>query len=71
MVGAALALAGQLIQRPDDANPADETVDKLTARLSECVETDSEGRPQLTISLPDKDALRGLATTLARLLDSA
>ena len=71
LIGAALALAGELIQRPGDAAPAVETVDKLTARLSECIETDSEGRPQLTISLPDKDALRGLATTLARLLDSA
>ncbi|EMI19813.1 protein containing DNA/RNA helicase [Rhodopirellula maiorica SM1] len=70
LVGAALALAGELINKPGDASPSSEIVDRLTERLGECVETDSEGRPQLTISLPDKDALRGLATTLARLLEA-
>ncbi len=70
LVGAALALAGELIQRPGDAPPQEATVDKLTDRLSECVENDSEGRPQLAFSLPDQGALRTLATTLARLLDS-
>jgi superfamily II DNA/RNA helicase len=70
LVGAALALAGELINTPGDPPPSSETVDRLTDRLSECVDTDSEGRPQLTISLPDKDALRGLATTLAKLLDA-
>jgi superfamily II DNA/RNA helicase len=70
LVSAALALAGELISRPGEESPAEETVDRLTDRLSECVETDSEGRPQLTISLPDKDALRGLATTLAKLLET-
>jgi superfamily II DNA or RNA helicase len=70
LVGAALALAGELINTPGDPPPSSETVDRLTERLSECVDTDSEGRPQLTISLRDKDALRGLATTLAKLLDA-
>lgn len=70
LVGAALVLAGELIQRPDQSEPSSETVDRLTQRLGECVQPDSQGRPQLTISLPDKDALRGLATTLAKLLES-
>lgn len=69
LVGAALALAGELINRPDDKAPSSGTVDQLTSRLSECVEKDSQGRPQLTISLPDEAALRGLATTLAKLLE--
>ncbi|GAA5507379.1 DEAD/DEAH box helicase [Novipirellula caenicola] len=70
LVGAALALAGELINKPGDTPPSSETVDRLSERLSECVETDSQGRPQLTISLPDNDALRGLAMTLARLLEA-
>lgn len=70
LVSAALALAGELINRPGEEAPSEETVDRLTERLSDCVETDGEGRPQLTICLPDKDALRGLATTLAKLLES-
>ena len=44
-------------------------VDQLTQRLSESIETDAEGRQQLKITLPDKESLRTLATTLARLLD--
>ncbi len=70
LIGAALALAGELMQSPGDAPPAEATVDKLAKRLGECVETDSQGRPQLTISLPDQGALRALAATLAKLLES-
>jgi SNF2 family DNA or RNA helicase len=70
LVSAALALAGELINQPSKHPPTSETVDRLTQRLSECVQTDSEGRPQLTISLPNQDALRGLATTLAKLLET-
>ncbi len=70
LIGAALALACELMQSPGDAPPAEATVDKLTKRLGECIETDSQGRPQLTISLPDQGALRTLATTLAKLLES-
>jgi hypothetical protein len=70
LITAALSLAGQLIGGGDGKPPAEETVDRLTERLSQCVETDSEGRPQLTISLRDNDSLRGLATTLAKLLEA-
>ena len=34
----------------------------------QCVETDADGRPRLTVTLPDRSALDGLAQTLARLL---
>ncbi|MDV6033876.1 MAG: hypothetical protein F9B45_28050 [Phycisphaera sp. RhM] len=63
-------LGGELIPSAGDKAPSDETVATLTERLSECVDKDEQGRPQLTITLPDTDALRGLATTLAKLLDS-
>jgi len=69
LVGAALALAGQLIDRPGEKPPSGDMVNRLTSRLSECVEKDSQGRPQLTICLPDEAALRTLATTLAKLLE--
>ncbi|QDV40334.1 RNA polymerase-associated protein RapA [Stieleria neptunia] len=70
LITAALSLAGELIPSVGDKAPSDETVDTLTDRLSQCVDKDEQGRPQLTITLPDTDALRGLATTLAKLLDS-
>ncbi len=70
LITAALSLAGELIGGNDQQAPSDETVTCLTDKLSQCVDRDSEGRPQLKISLPSDDALRGLATTLARLIES-
>lgn len=68
LLGAALQLVGELVGGHDAPRPTQETVDKLAGSLSECVGRDSEGRPQLTISLPNDEALRGLAQTLALLL---
>lgn len=67
LLSAALALAGGLVgntaTEPDQAK-----VDALTNKLSEAIERDEQGRPQLKISLASDAALRDLATTLARLL---
>lgn len=67
LLSAALALAGGLVgnaaTEPDQAK-----VDALTNKLSEAIERDEQGRPQLKISLSSDAALRDLATTLARLL---
>ncbi len=68
LIGAALALVGELIDRDSAASPPEETVNDLANRLSECVERDEQGQPQLTIKLPNEEALRSLATTLAKLL---
>lgn len=70
LITAALSLAGELIGGDQPTAPSNETVDKLTAKLTQCVDRDEQGRPQLTISLPDESALKGLATTLAKLLDT-
>ncbi|MEZ6121678.1 MAG: DEAD/DEAH box helicase [Planctomycetaceae bacterium] len=68
LISAALSLAGELIGQTS-STPADETtVDKLTEQLSQCVDRDEQGRPQLKISLPGEDALRSMARTLAKLL---
>ncbi len=70
LVTAALSLAGELIGGADQSPPAEETVQQLTDKLTQCVDRDAEGRPQLTISLADETALKGLATTLAKLLST-
>ena len=69
LVSAALSLAGEWISQSEAAPVDNAKVDQLAERLSESIEVDSEGRPQLTITLPDKESLRGLATTLAKLLE--
>ena len=67
LLSAALSLAGGLIGNPS-VEPAKEKVDALATRLGEAIERDERGRPQLKITLASEDALRDLATTLARLL---
>jgi SNF2 family DNA or RNA helicase len=68
LLSAALQLVGELVVSKDSPRPSSEAVDQLSSSLSECVQRDAAGRPQLTISLPDDNALRGLAETLALLL---
>ena len=68
LLSAALQLVGELVVSKDAPRPSSEAVDQLSSSLSECVQRDASGRPQLTISLPDDNALRGLAETLALLL---
>ncbi len=46
-------------------------VQSLRSRLDECVESGEDGRPRLTVTLPDRSVLDGLAQTLARLLAGA
>jgi superfamily II DNA/RNA helicase len=68
LLGAALQLVGELI---DNGQPADAgTVAQVRAGLNDCVEHDSDGRPELRLRLADAGALDNLATTLAKLLVS-
>ncbi|MEO8270584.1 MAG: helicase-related protein, partial [Aureliella sp.] len=69
LLSAALQMAGELVTGSNTAPPNAEKVDQLTNSLSDCIERDEAGRPQLKISLPDDNALRSLAETLARLLN--
>ena len=70
LITAALSLAGELIGNHTEKEPDDTVVNALTEKLSQCVDRDADGNPQLTIRLADENALKGLATTLARLLNS-
>ena len=67
LLSAALSLAGGLAGDPNTA-PDPAKADALTSKLGEAIERDEQGRPQLKISLASDEALRDLATTLARLL---
>jgi superfamily II DNA or RNA helicase len=67
MFAAAFQFLGDLVGQAA-APPADDMVRKMRSRLDECVERDAEGRPRLTLTLPDAAALDGIAQTLARIL---
>lgn len=66
LLGAALNLVGQLLDTGSQPNA--ETVAIIHHRLVDCIEQDEAGRPQLRFTLPNEEAVKGLAETLAKLL---
>jgi superfamily II DNA or RNA helicase len=68
LLGAAFRFLGELVGQHEAPAPPPALVDHLRAGLDSCVDQDAEGKPRLTVTLPDKGALEGLAQTLARLL---
>ncbi len=68
LLGAALKLVGELVSTNRSDKPDTAIVDHLVGSLSQSVERDASGRPQLRISLESEHSLRELAETLARLL---
>jgi superfamily II DNA or RNA helicase len=68
LLGAAFKFLGELVagQAEKPAEPA--VAAEMKNRLAECVEEDANGRPRLTVTLPDKAALNQLAEALAQLL---
>ncbi len=68
MLGAVFNFLGELVSQDGAEPPADPLVAEVSSRLAECVEEDAAGRPRLTITLPDRNALDSLAQTLARLM---
>ncbi len=69
LLGAVFNFLGQLTATDEPvAPPAAEVVSQIRERLNQCVEDDPEGRPRLSVTLPDRSALDGLAETMARLL---
>jgi hypothetical protein len=69
LLGAVFSFLGELVSQQEPARPpAPDTVAGLKQRLAECVEEDDQGRQRLSITLPSRDMLDNLATTLARLL---
>ena len=69
LLGAALNLVAQLLDNGQGAPP--ETVNEIKRNLTECVDRDETGRPQLRLTLPNDSALQSLAETLAKLLVKA
>lgn len=66
LLGAALNLVSQLLGQ--GAPAPKETVDAISSNLTQCVQRDAQGRPQLQVTLPNDESLAALAETLARLL---
>jgi superfamily II DNA or RNA helicase len=68
LIGAALQMIGELVSTPERPGPDPVVVGRIQSGLTDCVERDPNGRPQLRITLPDDGALQQLAQALAKLL---
>jgi hypothetical protein len=67
LIAAAFTFLGEMI--PQKAtNGAQQMAREFKARLEECMERDEEGRPRLTVTLPNEAALENLSRSLAALL---
>jgi len=70
LLSAAFTLLGEMIPRREPTNGAAQKASELKARLDECLERDEQGRPRLTVTLPNEAALENLARSVAALLTS-
>ncbi|MGA7630245.1 MAG: helicase-related protein, partial [Terriglobales bacterium] len=67
LVAAAFAFLGEMIPQRQPTNRAEQKASEFKARLAECLERDEQGRPRLTVTLPNEAALESLAKSLAAL----
>jgi SNF2 family DNA or RNA helicase len=65
LVAAAFAFLGEMIPQRQPTNGGEQKASEFKARLAECLERDEQGRPRLTVTLPNEAALESLARSLA------
>ena len=69
LLGAVFGFLGELTANDEKYQPpAEDLVQNLKQSLEQCMDEDSQGRPQLSLTLPNRMSLDVLAETMARLL---
>jgi len=68
LLTAAFTFLGEMIPQREPTNGTAQMASEFKARLDECLERDEQGRPRLTVTLPNEAALENLARSLATLL---
>ena len=71
LLAAAFTFLGEMIPQREPTNGGAQMASDFKARLSECLERDEQGRPRLTVTLPNEAALDNLARSLAALLTNS
>jgi hypothetical protein len=70
LLAAAFTFLGEMIPQREPTNGTARMASEFSARLNECLERDEQGRPRLTVTLPNEAALENLSRSLAALLAS-
>lgn len=68
LLSAAFAFLGEMIPKAEQTEATAQMARQFKDRLDECLDRDENGRPRLTVTLPDEAALENLARSLASLL---
>jgi superfamily II DNA or RNA helicase len=68
LLSAAFGFLGEMIPEREATETSTAMARQFRDRLDECLDRDDQGRPRLTVTLPDGAALDTLATALASLL---
>jgi len=68
LLAAAFTFLSEIIPQREPTDGAARMASDFKARLNECLERDEQGRPRLTVTLPNEAALENLALSLAALL---
>jgi len=68
LLAAAFTFLGEMVPQAEPTNGTARKASELRARLDECMERDEQGRPRLTVTLPDEAAIESLTRSLAALL---
>jgi superfamily II DNA or RNA helicase len=68
LLAAAFTFLSEMIPQREPTNGAARMASDFKTRLNECLERDEQGRPRLTVTLPNEAALENLARSLAALL---
>jgi hypothetical protein len=68
LMAAAFSFLGELVPGDDPTPRSRALAGRVRAQLEQCLEADSDGRPTLTVKLPDRAALDRLADTLASIM---
>lgn len=71
LMGAAFEFIGQMIPAAPQNKETDQLTNDLLQRFEQCIETDDQGRPRLTVTLPDQSALKNLAQSIAQMMATA
>ena len=68
LLSAAFSFLGEMIPGSEENGETARMATEFRERLDECLDRDEQGRPRLTVTLPDEAALDSLARSLASLL---
>jgi hypothetical protein len=68
LLAAAFTFLGEMIPQRQPTDGVSPLASEFKARLDECLERDEQGRPRLTVTLPNEAALENLARSLAALM---